>query len=106
MTDDRTVAAGKRSGQPPSLQGNRNVTDGIDALVHSVQAPETHSSGNTVPAQSDPQQLSDGHDSVLSTRNPGNRQVGRGAFISHMGIKAPVATILPPRALNLESDLL
>src|SRR5215218_8779146 len=100
VTERRSVAAGKHSGQPSPLLGQASMPDGVDAAMDAVQLPALHSTRDAAVADPGFAKLSSIDHPVLPRRQGRNLEGRLGAFRPHTGHKAPSPSV-SPRLLQL-----
>ena len=67
MAEAGAFAACEDSGQPPRLLSDRAMTDCVDATVNRLQASGGLPAMNLIGAETEPEQLPEGDDPMLST---------------------------------------
>jgi hypothetical protein len=63
------------------LAGKHGVANGIDLSMHGMQAPARHTTPHSASAETEPEQLDEGNDPVLPTRQLGDRAIDRGLWL-------------------------
>ena len=70
MTQDCFATARQHRRHPAAPGGQHRVTDGVDAAMHRMQAPQRHAAIDRAAAEAESAQLRARYDPVLSRRQP------------------------------------